>query len=120
MNSKIKYVAIALIIIISTVGVAMGVNYVLQVSSQVPVTTTSGSVLVPVSLTVNATTLTDLDRLNLTATITDIHGLGLTVTFKDGLVPIGQAVIANVAGTYKAELIVQPSAGSHIYTAGPA
>lgn len=115
-----KNVALAILAIclVATPLVAFAVDYVLQTSNQVNVTVTSGVVYVPITLSSNASILTDLDYLNLTA-VTGPNGNGLTAYFYNGTTNIGQAIIGNVSGVYKAELIFHPAVGTNVYTAGP-
>lgn len=107
-------ILVVIVIAVAVVGVVYGLSYVLQTSNQVDVTVTNGIVQVPITLAANATTLTDLDSLKLTAT-TGANGNGLTCHFYDGTISIGSAVIA--AG--KAEITLTPAIGVHHYTAGP-
>lgn len=114
MNQKLKAAIIIAIIASVIVGTVLGVTYLLQTSNPVDVNVTSGVVYVPVTLSANATSLTDLDGLKLTAT-TESNGNGLVCHFYDGTAHIGQATIAGGIAT----LEFKPSLGSHTYTAGP-
>lgn len=118
---KNKILSIILIAsLIAGIGSVAAVNYVLQMSSPVGVNSTPGTVQVPVSLSPNGTSVSDLDSLVLTASVANINGVGKTVTFYDNGSSIGTAVIANVGGVFQAKwTVASVAAGFHSYTAGP-
>lgn len=108
----------AAIMLAAIIG-AWAITYVLQTSPPQNVEVTGSTVGVPVTLTLNATTLTELDTLTLTAT-TGPNGAGLTVHFYDGATDKGTAVIQNVGGVYKATKDISGlTVGTHVFTAGP-
>jgi hypothetical protein len=92
MNSKIKYLALALIIIIATVGVSVGAQYVMN-SNIINVPVGAQATL---ALVINGTTTfnaVQYDNVVLTATCSDGSYTG-TVTFLDGATAIGTATAA--------------------------
>lgn len=123
MNDKIKTaLAIVVLALIVAAVTVYAVNYVLQTSTPVDVTVTSGTVYIPVDLSASATTMPDTDPLTLTATVTDAYGIGKTVNFYDGTTIVGTATIANVGGVYKATVTLPAlslTEGVHTFTAGP-
>jgi hypothetical protein len=93
MNSKIKYVAIALIALLSTVTVAVSAQYVMNSNIlNHPVSAQATLVLAQ-----NSTSSVVGDGVRLTATCSDTTFTG-TVTFLDGVTTIGTAnAVAGVA-----------------------
>ena len=114
-NPKIKAILIVLTIVALLVTSVIAVSYVLQTSPPVNATVESGTVQVPVTLTLNATTLSDLDKLQLTAT-TGANGNGLNVIFRDGAVIVGSGIISSGF----VSIVIGPlGIGVHTFTAGP-
>ena len=108
--------AIILLAIIVAAALVAAVTYVLQTSNTITGDVTSSVVNIPVTLATNASTWTDLDALQLTASISDANGNGLTVHFYDNGTDIGNAVLSsNTASIVKTGLAV----GHHVFTAGP-
>ena len=88
---------LALTLIFTAIAIssaALAVTYILQESNHVSLDVTTGNVQVPIVLSVNGTSRTDLDTFVLTA-ITSAQGNGLTAKFYDGTTLLGQQTIAN-------------------------
>jgi hypothetical protein len=114
MKTKIVVALTIIFLIAGASTLALAVTYTLQESNHITVTVTSGSVNVPVVLSVNSTSITDLDHLQITA-ITNSQGNGLTAKFYDGTILLGSQVINNG----QAQITVQLATGSHDIASKP-
>jgi hypothetical protein len=111
------FIVLFFIAIIAGVGVASAITYYLTPSSPVTVTVSSGLSAVPITLTSNGTSITDLDTLTLTVVPANIHGNGLTVYFYDNGTQVGttQTITSGYASITLSSLAV----GTHVFTATP-
>ena len=120
MNKVVQAILIVIAVASIVVGVAVAASYVLQTSNAVPVTVTGAVVNVPIILTSNASAVTDLDSVTLTATVTNPAVIGDRISFFDGVVPVDSAPILNAGSVYTATItLTDLEVRVHTFTAGP-
>ncbi len=119
---KISKLTVALLAISLVIGVVAASTYVyvLVMSEPQDVDVVDGTINVPVELTLNVTSLSTLDTLELTARVYDSNAVGKTVNFYQNNNQFANAIIEDVNGLYIAKATKSGlSVGTHSFMAGP-
>ena len=112
---KGKSTAVKILVIVSIlllVGAAAAVIYKLNESTHIPGTVTENTIYITPTLTANATSLLEGDKVQLTATVSQPNTAN-SVTFKDGSTTLTTTSFTSVGGIWTATYTYMPSIGSH-------